>query len=210
VGSEKGGVLTEAVRRKPYSVVLFDEIEKAHPDVLNILLQITEDGFLTDAQGKRINFRNCIIILTSNIGAELLTGQKSVGFFGQNTETTLAEITKELKKHLRPELINRLDKILLFKKLTKENLAQIAENMCSQLIKRAKELELTVNIDKSVYELLANSQETEQFGARPLRRRISEEIEPLIANLRLENTNTREIFLIVENDKVVIKNTSPV
>ncbi|GHU52383.1 chaperone protein ClpB [Clostridia bacterium] len=182
VGSDKGGILIENIRKKPYSVVLFDEIEKAHPDVLNILLQVMEDGFLTDNKGRKVSFRNAVIILTSNIGSELLSS-KSIGF--GKLETNINDITKELKKHMRPELINRLDKVILFNKLTKENLKSIAELMLKKLSKRAESLGVELVYSDEIIDYIADCKETEQFGARPLRRRIQDKIENLITNAML-------------------------
>jgi ATP-dependent Clp protease ATP-binding subunit ClpC len=200
-GSEKGGFLTENIRKKPYSVVLFDEIEKAHPDVLNILLQVMEDGFLTDNQGRRVSFRNSIIILTTNIGSEILNA-KAIGF--GKSETNIQDITKELKKHLRPELINRLDKIIMFNKLSKDNLQNIAKLMLSKLVNRAKELDIELKYTDEVVEYIANCKETEQFGARPLRRRIQDEIESLITDTML-NTKTNKVSLVIRDDNIIIQ-----
>jgi ATP-dependent Clp protease ATP-binding subunit ClpC len=201
VGSDKGGILTESIRKKPYSIVLFDEIEKAHPDVLNILLQVMEDGFLTDSKGKRVSFRNSIVILTSNIGSNLLDA-KSIGF--SRSETNLADITKELKKHLRPELINRLDKVILFNKLTSNNLQSIAELMLEKLVLRAEKLGVTLTYNQDVIRYIADCSETDQFGARPLRRRIQDEIEYLVTNSMLDDT-AKKINLIIQNNSVTIQ-----
>jgi ATP-dependent Clp protease ATP-binding subunit ClpC len=205
VDSEKGGQLTESVRKKPYSVVLFDEIEKAHPDLLNILLQITEDGFLTDSKGRRINFRNTVIILTSNIGSELLMDKKAVGFNSDSEEVTVKEITKELKKYLRPELINRLDKIVLFKKLSQTDLSQITVKLLKNFSSRAEKLGVTLRWNPDVTEYLALCKDTEQFGARPLRRRISDEIETLITNELLQSAPCKELSLALKDNCITLE-----
>ena len=198
IGFDGGGQLTEKVRRKPYSVVLFDEIEKAHPDVTNLLLQILEDGHLTDSQGREINFKNTVIIMTSNLGARHITEKKSLGFSAgiqdneiqkqQNREyeETKKEVIKELKRELRPEFINRIDEIIVFHKLNDENIKQIAQIMLQQVEKRLKEQRYIVEIDDSILEEILTKGVDKNFGARPLRRAIQTLVEDRISEEILE------------------------
>jgi ATP-dependent Clp protease ATP-binding subunit ClpC len=188
VGFDDGGQLTEKIRRKPYSVVLFDEIEKAHPDVFNLLLQILDDGILTDSHGRKVSFKNSVIIMTSNVGARLLTEKRKELGFGQGGNTQQADyekikemVTSELKKLFRPEFLNRVDEIIVFKKLEKEQVVQIAALLLENLKQRAKTLEVTLNFDQSLVEFIAEKGFDEFFGARPLRRAIASEIEDAVA-----------------------------
>ena len=183
VGHESGGKLTEMVRRKPYSLVLFDEIEKAHPDVLNILLQVLEDGSLTDSQGHKTDFKNTIIIMTTNIGAADIMNKKTVGFDSNSDEQILSkEIGKELKKALKPEFVNRVDDIVVFNILSKEHIFKIAEKMLCQLTERLKESDIFVKFDNSVISVVAEKSYDPKYGARPLRRNIQNMIEDKIAD----------------------------
>ncbi len=194
VGFEEGGQLTEAVRRKPYSVVLFDEIEKAHPDVFNILLQILEDGRVTDSQGKTVDFKNTVIIMTSNVGARLITEkQKNLGFSGGESEAADFEKTKELvmnelKNLFKPEFLNRVDDIIVFHKLTKENTLQIAEKMLSSLQARMKDMDITVDFSPEAVSAVAEKGYDPLYGARPLRRVIQSEIEDTVSEKMLEGS----------------------
>ena len=190
VGYEEGGQLTEKVRRKPYSVVLFDEIEKAHPDVFNILLQILEDGQLTDGQGRKVDFKNTVLIMTSNIGAQKITGKgrKTLGFGGDGkpeAEQTFEDIKKEvlsdLKEAFRPELINRIDEIIVFNRLTEEEIGKIADGMLRQVASRMDEMELTMDWTPAAREHLVKAGFDPIYGARPLRRAIQSEVEDLVA-----------------------------
>ena len=194
IGFDNGGQLTEKVRRKPYSVILFDEIEKAHPDVMNLLLQILEDGHLTDSQGREINFKNSVIIMTSNLGAKQITERKSLGFGSTENEKAYEEIKKEvikeLKHELRPEFINRIDEIIVFHKLNENDIKNITKIMLKQVEKRLKQQKYIVEIDEKVIDKIYEQGYDSNFGARPLRRaiqnlvedRISEEI--LAGNLK--------------------------
>ena len=193
VGYEEGGQLTEKVRRKPYSVVLFDEIEKAHPDVFNIMLQILEDGILTDSQGRRVDFKNTIIIMTSNIGARLITSEdKALLGFNSNDESkkdnvkSYEEIKKdvlgELKKVFRPELINRLDEIIVFHQLSEENIESITRLMLNSLKSRMKALDIDVEFDNDVIKHLAKEGFDPVYGARPLRRAIQSDLEDMLSD----------------------------
>lgn len=160
VGFEEGGQLTEKVRRNPYSVILFDEIEKAHPDVFNMLLQILEDGILTDSQGRRVDFKNTVIIMTSNVGARLITDKKVSFGFGDADESSDTKDVKEavlgeLRGTFRPEFLNRVDDIIVFSKLNKEQIAEIADKMLSGLKKRLEALNITLNFDEKVKYALA-------------------------------------------------------
>ncbi len=192
VGFEEGGQLTEKVRRNPYSVVLFDEIEKAHPDVFNMLLQILDDGILTDSQGRNVNFKNTVIIMTSNIGARLITEKKtSLGFGGtddtEKDEKQIKElVTAELKKEFRPEFLNRLDDIIVFHKLSKEEILKIAENMLRGLSKRIYDLGIEVEFDNSVAVQAAEVGFDPIYGARPLRRAIQSNVEDTLSEKLLE------------------------
>ena len=190
VGYEEGGQLTEAVRRKPYSVVLFDEIEKAHPDFFNILLQIMEDGCLTDGKGKKVDFTNTIIVMTSNVGAEKLTKQAAkIGFTiedeaateDQEYEEKCKEVLKELKDHMRPEFLNRLDHIIVFNALHQKHIRRIVELHLSKLTKRLKEQGYKLNVANDVVNLLAQKGFDPEYGARPVRRVVQERIEDGIA-----------------------------
>ncbi len=194
IGYDGGGQLTEKIRRKPYSVVLFDEIEKAHTDVMNILLQILEDGHLTDSQGREVDFKNTVIIMTSNLGARHITDKKSLGFVNTENdkeyEELKKEVIKELKHELRPEFINRIDEIIVFHKLNKQDIENIAQIMLKQVEARLQKQKYIVEIDDEVVKTIIEQGFDSNFGARPLRRtiqnlvedRISEEI--LAGNLK--------------------------
>ena len=186
IGFEEGGQLTGKIRRRPYAVVLFDEIEKAHPDVLNILLQILENGELADSQGRTVSFRNTVVILTSNLGAQYIVEQKSLGFAAAVTpEKEHAQIKREalseLKKALRPELLNRLDDILVFNRLGRTELREIAEKLLSELAARACKQNIEVEFTSNTIEKLCNEGSDPAYGARPLRRAIQRHIEDLLA-----------------------------
>ncbi len=165
VGYDEGGVLTEKVRRQPYSVILLDEIEKAHPDVLNVLLQVLDDGRLTDGKGRTVNFKNTVLIMTSNIGSDLILDMNET-----NRETILKQIDGLLKSTFRPEFINRVDEIVVFNKLGKEHMREIVKIQLRLTEERLKEQEITLELEESAYELLINKGYDPQFGARPLKR----------------------------------------
>ncbi|HHV51316.1 MAG TPA: ATP-dependent Clp protease ATP-binding subunit [Clostridiales bacterium] len=192
VGYDEGGQLTEKVRRKPYSVVLFDEIEKAHPDVFNVLLQILEDGILTDAQGRKVDFKNTIVIMTSNVGARMITEKHSLGFgdAGRSDDSDQKRIREnvmsELKRTFRPEFLNRVDDIIVFNKLTKEDIQQIARRMLNQLDKRMADMDIRVKITDAAVERIGNEGFDPVYGARPLRRAIQSKIEDALAEKLLE------------------------
>ena len=196
VGYDEGGQLTEAVRRKPYSVLLFDEIEKAHPDVFNMLLQILDDGRLTDAQGKVVSFKNTVIIMTSNIGARLITEkqQERLGFAAagaagdvqQDFERTRELVMNELKKVFRPEFINRVDDIIVFRKLLHEDIRKIAAKMLEKLRAQLADMEMTVEFTDEALDAVANAGFDPVYGARPLRRAIRSKLEDPISEAMLE------------------------
>lgn len=194
VGFEEGGQLTEKVRRKPYSVVLFDEIEKAHPDVFNMLLQILEDGRLTDSQGRTVDFKNTIIIMTSNVGARLITEkQSSLGFNSENENAEESEkkdikelVTGELRKVFRPEFLNRVDDIIVFNKLNKDEIKQIAVKMLKTLENRLDEMNIKISFTDNAISEIADKGFDENYGARPLRRAIQNEIEDPLSEQMLE------------------------
>lgn len=193
VGFEEGGQLTEQVRRHPYSVLLFDEIEKAHPDVFNILLQILEDGVLTDSQGRRVDFKNTVIIMTSNIGARLITEKKiSFGFTPESADDTQSDIKEkvmgELKNAFRPEFLNRVDDIIVFHKLSHEDISLIAERLLASLKKRLSDLNVTVSFEPSAITALADKGFDPVYGARPLRRAIQSNIEDAISEKLLDGS----------------------
>jgi ATP-dependent Clp protease ATP-binding subunit ClpC len=214
VGHDEGGQLTEKVRRHPYSVVLFDEIEKAHPDVFNILLQILEDGVLTDGQGRRVDFKNTILIMTSNIGAEKITGKtrKSLGFAegSDEGERTFAQIKEdvlaELKNTVRPEFLNRIDDIIVFHRLDEDEIAQIADSMLGQVAVRMKDMELTMTWTDAAKRHLAKAGFDPIYGARPLRRAVTSEVEDLVAEamLRGDIKSGDAVKLDVENEKLTL------
>ena len=185
VGYEEGGQLTEAVRRKPYSVVLFDEIEKAHPDVFNILLQILDDGRITDSQGKTVDFKNTIIILTSNLGAQYLLD--GIDANGEITEDARKQVHDELFRSFRPEFLNRLDEIIMFKPLTKDNIAHITELMVADINRRLADRQLKIKLTDAARDYVTEHGYDPQFGARPLRRFIQKNVETLVARIILED-----------------------
>ena len=214
VGFDDGGQLTEKIRRKPYSVILFDEIEKAHPDVMNMLLQILEDGRLTDSQGRTVNFKNTVIIMTSNIGARLITEKKSLGFTNSAEEDEAKEyeeikknVMAELKKQLRPEFINRIDDIIVFHKLNDEEINSIIDLLLKNVEQRLVEQGLNIKIDKSVKELIAKKGVDKEFGARPLRRAIQNIVEDKLAEEILDGNIKPglEAKLVAKDDKVELK-----
>ena len=194
VGYDEGGQLTEKIRRKPYSVVLFDEIEKAHPDVFNMLLQILDDGILTDSQGRKVDFKNSIVIMTSNIGAKLISnsGAKSLGFSGNENGGVMSQdaireaVTGELKKCFRPEFLNRVDDIIVFEQLSKENIKEIAGRLLSTLSKRVGEMGIELVFEDSAVEKIADEGFDPVYGARPLKRAIQSKIEDKLSEEMLE------------------------
>lgn len=215
VGFDEAGQLTEKVRRKPYSVVLFDEIEKAHPDVMNMLLQILDDGRLTDSQGRTVNFKNTVIIMTSNVGARLLADKKSLGFtmnedekektdkeYEENKKTVMAELKKEFK----PEFLNRIDDIIVFHKLNQEDISKIIDLMLKKVTSRMKEQNISIEIDDKAKELIAKNGVDTNYGARPLRRAIQSMIEDRIAEEMLDGNIVagKRAVISADNDKIIV------
>jgi len=178
VGYEEGGVLTEAVRRRPYQVILFDEVEKAHADVFNVLLQVLDDGRLTDGQGRTVDFKNTVIILTSNLGTELLTGDE--------TRETRAAVMEVVRGHFRPEFLNRLDEIILFHRLTRTNMDKIVDIQIGRLSKLLADRKIEIALDHKAREWLANAGYDPVYGARPLKRVIQRRLQDPLAELILE------------------------
>ena len=194
VGFEEGGQLTEKVRRNPYSVVLFDEIEKAHPDVFNILLQILEDGILTDSQGRKVDFKNTVIIMTSNIGARLLNEKKVSFGFGDSAADSgdradiKEKVLGELKNAFRPEFLNRVDDIIVFSKLNKDEIRIIASKMLENLNLRLSNLNITAKFTDDVIDKLSEKGFDDTYGARPLRREIQNDIEDKLSEKILDGS----------------------
>ena len=219
VGFDEGGQLTEKIRRKPYSVILFDEIEKAHPDVMNMLLQILEDGRLTDSQGRTVNFKNTVIIMTSNIGARLITDKKTLGFTNSEKDSDKKDETKKdyedikkevmeaLKKELRPEFINRIDEIIVFHKLTDKEINQIIDIMLKEVTKRLEAQKIKIEIEPEVKELIASEGIDKNFGARPLRRTIQSLLEDRLAEAILDGKIKKNKLakVTVKDKKIVIE-----
>ncbi|MGF7536401.1 ATP-dependent protease ATP-binding subunit ClpC [Bacillus mexicanus] len=214
VGYDEGGQLTEKVRRKPYSVVLLDEIEKAHPDVFNILLQVLEDGRLTDSKGRTVDFRNTILIMTSNVGASELKRNKYVGFNvqdeTQNHKDMKDKVMGELKRAFRPEFINRIDEIIVFHSLEKKHLTEIVSLMSDQLTKRLKEQDLSIELTDAAKAKVAEEGVDLEYGARPLRRAIQKHVEDRLSEelLRGNIHKGQHIVLDVEDGEIVVKTTA--
>ena len=214
VGYDEGGQLTEKIRRKPYSVVLFDEIEKAHQDVFNIMLQIFDDGHITDSQGRKVDFKNCIIIMTSNVGANLIVNPKNLGFKLSDSdekkeyEDMKSNIMSEIKNVFKPEFINRIDEIIVFHKLDKEDIKNILDLQLKQITDRVKEnLNVDIVVDEDAKELILKEGFEQQYGARKLKRTLTELLENLIADETV-NGNIKmndKITITVNEDKLVIK-----
>ena len=216
VGYEEGGELTEAVRRKPYSVVLLDEIEKAHPDVFNVLLQILEDGRLTDNTGRTVSFKNTIVVMTSNAGAKL-TGGRSMGFGSaqrdevRDYETMKESVMKEVKELFRPEFINRVDELIVFHALTEEEICRITEMMLKQVASRLEEQEIRLLWDEKVTKKLAEDGYDPKFGARPLRRLIQRTVEDTLSEELLQGRVSlgQEVRLTVKDGEITLDDPSP-
>ena len=217
VGYDEGGQLTEKIRRNPYSVILFDEIEKAHPDVMNMLLQILDDGRLTDSNGRTVDFKNTVIIMTSNIGARLITDKKTLGFTSKaeekkedikEYEETKKDVMQELKKQFRPEFINRIDEIIVFHKLSKDEMKQIVDIMLKQVTKRMEAQNIKLEIEDSVKDKIIEKGIDVNYGARPLKRTIQNLIEDKIAEAILDGKvkpNKKAKIVVNEEGNIVIK-----
>ena len=183
VGYEEGGQLTEAVRRKPYSVVLFDEIEKAHPDVFNILLQVLDDGRITDSQGRCVDFKNTILIMTSNIGSSYLL--EGIDEQGEIKKEYADMVLQDLRNHFRPEFLNRLDETIMFKPLTKENVSAIISLLMKELNQRLSEREVNIELSERAEKYIVDEAYDPVYGARPLKRYLQKTVETLCAKLIL-------------------------
>jgi ATP-dependent Clp protease ATP-binding subunit ClpC len=213
VGYEEGGQLTEKVRRKPYSVVLLDEIEKAHPEVFNVLLQVLEDGRLTDAHGRTVDFRNTVIIMTSNVGANLIERSGAFGFQisqdeeRDNYQKMKDRVLDELKRTFRPEFLNRIDEVIVFHALTREQIKDIVDLMVKPVVKQLAERDITLELSSEAKEVLAREGFDPVFGARPLRRSIQRFIENPISEELLKGTlkPNSAIRAVVENDQLAFE-----
>lgn len=213
VGYDEGGQLSETIRKKPYSVILFDEIEKAHPDVFNIMLQILDDGRLTDSKGRHVNFKNTVIIMTSNVGASMIASQSKLGFTTATDEKKdkyeklKDTVMEEMKKAFRPEFLNRIDDIIVFAHLSKEELRTIVDLMLKDLLKRLEERELSIEVTDEVKDFLAKDGYSEAYGARPLRRLIQKKIEDVLAEEILTNKYSAGETIVMkmneEKDKII-------
>ena len=214
VGYEEGGQLSEAVRRRPYSVVLFDEIEKAHPDVMHLLLQILEEGKITDSLGRKIDFRNTIIIMTSNVGAELLKKQTVMGFSAprdtHDYDSMREKILEETKRVFKPEFLNRLDELIVFHSLGKQELLQIVDLETEKVLARIKAKEVHIKLTESAKEFLIEKGYDPQYGARPMRRAVERYLEdPLAEELLRGNVKGGDtVEVIAENGKLVFRSTA--
>jgi ATP-dependent Clp protease ATP-binding subunit ClpC len=216
VGYDEGGQLTEAVRRKSYCVILLDEIEKAHPDVFNILLQVFDDGHLTDAKGRRVDFRNAIIVMTSNIGAETIRKGSNMGFATTNNETKIREdnyermkekLLGELKKSFRPEFLNRIDGVVVFHALSREHIRKIVDLMLTIVTKQLLEKGIKLEVTDKAKDFLGEKGYDEVFGARPLRRTIQDRVEDKLSEelLRGAYRTGDTVVVDIEGSEIVIK-----
>ena len=216
VGFEDGGQLTEKIRKRPYSVILFDEVEKAHPDVFNILLQVLEDGILTDAQGRKIDFKNTVIIMTSNLGAKEILGNSSshLGFASSSTDDSSSEknnirekVMEQVKRAFKPEFLNRIDEIIVFDRLTEENIESIARLMLSSLTDRLNANEIGVEFDEAAVKKIAKKGFDPVYGARPLRRAIQSDIEDMLSEMIIDGSvkKSDNITVTVEDDNFAVK-----
>ena len=216
VGYDEGGQLSEKVRRNPYSVILFDEIEKAHPDVFNILLQILDDGHITDAQGRKIDFKNTILIMTSNAGAENIVSPKRLGFSSENDEKAnygfmKDKVMEEVKRLFKPEFLNRIDDIVVFHQLNREHMKEIADIMLRTIVSRSREqMGIALTVDDSAKELLIEKGYDEKYGARPLRRTIQTYLEDKLAEAILEGAVKKDEEVLVTRENDALKFSSPV
>ncbi len=198
VGYDDGGQLTEAVRRNPYSIVLFDEIEKAHHDVFNILLQILDDGRITDSQGRTVDFKNTIIIMTSNLGSE---------FILDKNDKSDELVMNELRKTFRPEFLNRIDEIIIFKSLNKNTIYEILDKIINDIELRLKDTNIKINLSDKAKDYIIDNSFDSMYGARPIKRFVTKTIENKLANSIINNEIklNSNIFFDVENDELIIK-----
>ena len=210
MGYDDGSQLTEQVRRRPYSVVLFDEIEKAHPEVFNVLLQVLEDGRLTDAKGRTVDFRNTVLIMTSNVGAHAIHRDGSIGFVVERDEAEMHDKMKkkvldELRRTFRPEFLNRIDEVIVFHALNEEHIAQIIDIMLKDLRLQLDELEVSIEVTEAAKELLVKEGYDRDFGARPLRRAIQRLVENPLADEILKGTFGPGDVVVVDADGTRMK-----
>ena len=194
MGYDEGGQLTEAVRRKPYSVVLFDEVEKAHPDVFNVLLQVLDDGRVTDSLGKTVDFKNTIIIMTSNIGSGYLL--EGINTYGDISEEAREKVNAELRNSFRPEFLNRLDEIIMFKPLTKDNIGNIINLLMDELNERLESKELKVELSDAAKDFIIEKGYDPAYGARPLKRYLQKNVETMVAKLILSDNELKSKDII--------------
>ena len=215
IGYDEGGQLTEKVRRRPYSVVLFDEIEKGHPDIFNLLLQIMEDGVLTDSQGRSVDFKNTILIMTSNVGSEAISSLKTVGFQQNQTvqaREKLRETTMQsLKNAFRPEFLNRIDDIILFNKLTEDDIQKITALFLQNLKERLQTIGFDISFDDAVILFLSQKGFDPQNGARPLRRTITHLLEDTLSDTILQGKldRSKPIAVTLDNETLVFSQKDP-
>jgi ATP-dependent Clp protease ATP-binding subunit ClpB len=204
VGYDEGGQLTEAVRRKPYSVVLFDEVEKAHPDVFNVLLQVLDDGRITDSKGRTVDFKNTIIIMTSNLGSDIILDGIEGGEINERARKAVSEL---LKRSFRPEFLNRLDEIIYFKPLTKDNIMRIVDLALESLRTRLADRRIFIGLTDKAKEFVIDSSFDPMYGARPLKRFISSAVETLVARKMIAEDIPPETEITVdfENGELVAK-----
>jgi len=209
IGYDESGGLTEKIRNKPYSVVLFDEIEKAHVDVLNLLLQILDDGVLTDSKSRIIDFKNTIIIMTSNIGANILLGNKKIGFESmdekENNKKLKNKVKCEIKNYFKPEFINRIDEIIVFDKLTRENFKEISKIMLDELKENLKQNNIVFDFSDGVINKVVENIKDEKEGARMIRKIIKDIIVNKLTDYILNNPNDKKIFCDIENEIIKIR-----
>lgn len=217
VGYDEGGYLTKKVKQKPYSIVLFDEVEKAHPDVMNMLLQILEDGRLTDSTGRIVNFKNTVIIMTSNVGAKLITESRTLGFSNNASseedkkkadyENIKKDVMQELKKEFRPEFINRIDEIIVFHKLEDDDIEKIVDLMLKNLCGRLEKQSILVDIDDSMKKYIIKTCVDKNYGARPLRRTIQTVVEDGITDAIIDGTlvHSARKTMFEENGEIVFR-----
>ena len=205
VGYDEGGQLTEAVRRKPYSVVLFDEVEKAHPDVFNVLLQVLDDGRITDSQGRTVDFKNTILIMTSNIGSSYLL--EGIDENGNISEASKDAVMADLRAHFRPEFLNRLDETIMFKPLTKDNIHGIIDLLIADLNKRLEEKEISIRLTDAAKNYVVEGGYDPMYGARPLKRFLQKHVETLAAKLMLQGGvgADQTIVIDVENGSLTAR-----
>ncbi|MDP2193140.1 MAG: AAA family ATPase, partial [Alphaproteobacteria bacterium] len=203
VGYEQGGELSEAVRRRPYSVILFDEIEKAHPDVFNVLLQILDDGRLTDSQGRTIDFKNTLIILTSNLGAQALAEQSGAKI----SDAVSEKVMQAVRSHFKPEFLNRLDEMIIFNRLQREDMESIVKIQLKNLEKRLHDRKITLDFSPEAYQWLADQGYEPEYGARPLKRVIQRYIQDPLSIALLSGTikDGQKVCIIVENKNLAFQ-----